>query len=141
MLVDRIGHVSRCEALSRTVVIATLALAGLLYGGVHLTAWQTKIKKRTEEDMWNMSAITLAASGPLGVEVSPRGVEVIVYETIYHVEGCMMGPECGLSIVLMLIVLASAMLYHVARICLIFESVLNLAYLEGATCVVSNWSQ
>jgi hypothetical protein len=134
MLVDRIGDVPQGETLSRTVVLATLAFAGLLYGGVHLAAWQTKFKTKAEEETWKISAITLAASGPLGVAV-------ILSEKFYKGDGGMTGPECGLSIVLMLVVPASAILYLVARVYLIVESFLSLAYLEESTFVVPNWLQ
>jgi hypothetical protein len=39
MLVDRVGDIPRMETMSGVIIVATLAIAGLLYGGVHLAAW------------------------------------------------------------------------------------------------------
>jgi hypothetical protein len=134
MLVDRVGDIPRGESLSRTVVLATLAIAGFLYGGVHLAAWQTKFKTKAEGQMWKISAITLAASGPLGIPV-------IIFERAWRGSDAMSCGNFMISMVMIWAVPAAAALYLVARVYLIVESFLNLTYLEESTFLVPSWLQ
>jgi hypothetical protein len=134
MLVDRVGDVPRGDSLSRTVVLATLAIAGFLYGGVHLAAWQTKFKTKAEGQLWKISAITLAASGPLGIPV-------IVFERAWRGSDTMSCGNFMISMVMIWAVPAAAALYLVARVYLLVESFLNLMYLEESTFLVPNWLQ
>jgi hypothetical protein len=69
MLIDRVGEISGMGTSSRTMIMATLSIAGCLYGGVRLASWHTVFKTSIEEYLWKISAISIAASGPFGVFV------------------------------------------------------------------------
>jgi hypothetical protein len=134
MLVDRVGDNPRGESLSRTVVLATLAIAGFLYGGVHLAAWQIKFKTKAEGQMWKILAITLTAPGPLGIPV-------IIFERAWRGSDAMSWGNFMISMVMIWAVPAAAALYLIARVYPIVESFLNLMYLEESTFLVPNWLQ
>jgi hypothetical protein len=135
MLVDRVGDIPRGESLSRRVILVTLALAGFLYGGIHLAAWQTRFKTKAEGQMWKISAITLAVSGPLGIPV-------VIFERVWRAPRRLNTERFMVCMVLTCMTpLFAAGLYIFARVYLIVESFLNLAYLEESTFVVPNWLQ
>jgi hypothetical protein len=136
LLVDRVGDIPKLETLSGAVIVATLAIAGFLYGGVHLAAWHTPFKTKIEEYLWKISAVSLAASGPLGVCV-------IFISRSWKIE-----REYEMSLgrflftcLLMCILPVAAVVYVVARVYLIAESFINLTYLEQSVFVVPSWLQ
>ncbi|KAL1798316.1 hypothetical protein ACET3X_002353 [Alternaria dauci] len=136
MLVDRVGDIPRIETLSGVVVVATLAIAGFIYGGVHLAAWNTMFRTKMEEYLWKISAISLAASGPMGVCV------IFIFRSwnIEREDDMSLGRFL-LTSLLMFILPAVGVVYVVARVYLIVESFLNLTYLEASIFVVPNWLQ
>jgi hypothetical protein len=124
------------ETLSGVVIVATLAIAGFLYGGVHLAAWHTPFKTKIEENLWKISAVSLAASGPLGVCV-------IFISRSWKIEReyDMSLSRFLLTCLLMFILPVAGVVYVVARVYLIAESFINLTYLEQSIFVVPNWLQ
>jgi hypothetical protein len=82
-----------------------------------------------------MRGVHRVSSHHVLVQDESRGGDL---EKIYQGEGCMTGSECWLSIVLMLIVPVSALLYLVAHVYWTTESFLNLANMEESTFVVPN---
>jgi hypothetical protein len=136
MLVDRVGDIPRIETLSGTSIVATLAIAGFLYGGVHLAAWHTIFKTRIEECFWKISAISLTASGPLGVCAI-----FLVRSWKIEWEADMSIGRFLLTALLMFILPAVIAVYVVARVYLIAESFINLMFLDESIFFVSNWLQ
>jgi hypothetical protein len=136
MLVDRVGDIPKIETLSGAIVVATLAIAGFLYGGVHLAAWHTIFKTKIEEYLWKISAISLAASGPLGVCV------IFIFRSwkIEREDDMSLGRFL-FTCLLMTILPAVGVVYGAARVYLIAESFINLMYLEESVFVVPNWLQ
>jgi hypothetical protein len=136
MLVDRVGDIPRIETLSGSIIVATLAIAGFLYGGVHLAAWNTVFKTKVEEYLWKISAISLAASGPIGVCV------IFIFRSwkIEREDDMSLGRFL-LTSLLMFVLPAICVVYVVARVYLIAESFINLMYLEESVFVVPNWLQ
>ena len=136
MLVDRVGDIPRIETLSGVIIVATLAIAGFLYGGVHLAAWHTIFKTKIEEYLWKISAISLAASGPIGVCV------IFIFRSWkIEREYDMSLGRFLLTSLLMFLLPAVGVVYVVARVYLIAESFINLMYLEASVFVVPNWLQ
>jgi hypothetical protein len=88
VFVHHLGDISRREALSRTVVLATLAFAGLPYGGVNLVAWQTKSEKKAEEGILKDLSHHFG-----GVWFS--GSSQHTFSKIYQGENCVMGRSAG----------------------------------------------
>lgn len=136
MLVDRVGDIPRIKTLSGVVIVATLAIAGFLYGSVHIAAWHTIFRTKTEEYLWKISAISLAVSGPIGVCV------IFIFRS-WDIEGKgnMSLGRFLLTSLLMFILPAVGVVYVVARVYLIVESFINSTYLEASIFVVPNWLQ
>ena len=96
------------------------------------TIFRTKI----EEYLWKMSAISLAASGPIGVCV------IFIFRSWkIEREYDMSLGRFLLTSLLMFLLPAVGVVYVVARVYLIAESFINLMYLEASVFVVPNWLQ
>jgi hypothetical protein len=85
-LVDRLGEFSGEFTLSegsslrehRSVILfLVFSFAGLVYGGIHLTAWAAPFRSATQLLLWRMSGLVIAGSG-LGVAF------LLVAATIMH---------------------------------------------------------
>jgi hypothetical protein len=136
MLVDRVGDIPRIETLSGTNIVTTLTIAGFLYGGVHLAAWHTIFKTRIEECFWKISAISLTASGPLGVCAI-----FLVRSWKIEWEDDMSLGRFLLTALFMFILPAVIAVYVVARVYLIAESFINLMFLDESIFFVPSWLQ
>jgi hypothetical protein len=104
-------------------------ISGFLYGGLHLLAWNAPFRSRTEEWVWRSSGISIVASGlyiiPLSLLV-PSEDSKLYYFILYlfYVPGLFLG-----------------LVYVVARVYLVVECFINLAYLRDSVYEMPSWSQ
>jgi hypothetical protein len=56
-------HEPNVDAIERTFFIYTLGIAGLCYGGLHLSGWNASFPSNTQALLWKISATNIAASG------------------------------------------------------------------------------
>lgn len=54
----------RSEEKDVLLFIAGFTIAGFVYGGLHLTAWNAFFPNKTQRLLWQLSALTLVVSGP-----------------------------------------------------------------------------
>jgi hypothetical protein len=77
-------------------VVVSMMIANIVYGGVHLLAWDGPLPSRTQLFLWRISAITISAPGVvvvvLGVSIGVLIVSIVigllVYEVLNGVLGC-----------------------------------------------------
>jgi hypothetical protein len=119
------------------VSVLAFTLAGIVYGGLHLLAWNAPFKSDVQRLLWKVSALAVAFSGP-AVIVFSLAIEIIGklddYLGYYHlVEVCL---EC----VVPLIVGATAIFYVLARTYLVVECFISFAYLPDSAFKQPPWS-
>ncbi|KAL1629129.1 hypothetical protein SLS56_005572 [Neofusicoccum ribis] len=79
-LVDRVFNFPRRRHLRVTLrTHLGITLTGLLYGGLHLLAWDAPFGSRAEQALWRLAGLTIAGSGLL---VPMAHVEDIVGEAV-----------------------------------------------------------
>jgi hypothetical protein len=114
--------------------------AGLIYGAMHLCAWNAFFSSKAQLDLWHISSLTLAVSGPAILlsllarkgtpqfEAHPKRwktfvVKWIIYGSIICFYVCF------------------ALLYIFARVYLVVECFLSLAHLPPSAFKIPVWSQ
>ena len=109
--------------------IVGFIISGFLYGGLHLLAWNAPFRSRTEEWLWRSSGISIMASG---LYIIPLVLLVSVGES-----------ELGRFRFYIILVLAFflSLVYVVARVYLIVECFINLAYLHDSVYEMPSLSQ
>lgn len=142
--------------------LSGFAIAGLMYGGLHLLAWHAPFASRAEEVLWRFSGIVVASMGLVIMSV------VLLYELNFpHVNLCKVTirrrnlwsknvdvkvpdlvsfarpiPFSRLVPSLWVLVLASLLLaYVLARTYLVVECFLQLARLPPSAYELPQWSQ
>jgi hypothetical protein len=107
----------------------SIIISGLLYGGLHLLAWNAPFRSRAEEWLWRSSGISIMASGlyiiPLASRISFKNSKS--YNFVWNL-------SCVLTYFLNLV-------YMVARVYLVVECFINLAYLHDSVYEMPSWSQ
>ena len=107
-----------------------ITISGFLYGGLHLLAWNAPFRSRTEEWLWRSSGISIMVSGLyiipillLLVSSGDSGLSDFRF-CLSCVLGLFLGP-----------------VYVVARVYLVVECFINLAYLHDSVYEMPSWSQ
>jgi hypothetical protein len=101
--------------------------AGLVYGGIHLLAWNAPLTNETQWLLWRLSAVIVAASGP--------GLFVL------RILGHFKGPNLGLMVSTMPLRLLALLVYFAARLYLVVECFIYSAYLPDLAFEQVQWSQ
>jgi len=119
-----------------TSMLVGFAVAGFVYGLVHLLAWNAPFHTKTEQLLWRISGCILAGSG-LVIPLLEFASSII--------EG--FGECCSGVALLFFMLVASpaficvAVLYVVARVYLIVECFISLTHLPDDAFKVPIWSQ
>ena len=108
--------------------LAAFTIAGFLYGGLHLIAWNSPFPSRTQRLLWRISGIAIAASGPAAL---------ILKLISFNVARIMDAGDTLMEIV----VLVFFIFYLFARTYLIIECFLSFAYLPPSIIQQPVWSQ
>jgi hypothetical protein len=132
------------------------SFAGLVYGGLHLLAWNAPFPSRLENKLWRSSGILLASSGfiyPLSVLILAPfilGYKFAVWTSLWQVLKTRLGhwykplanavSSVGDATLFYLCVLF-ALVYLTARGYLVVESFLQLVHLPDSAYALPGWSQ
>lgn len=132
------------------------SFAGLVYGGLHLLAWNAPFPSRVENKLWRGSGILLASSGfifPLSILLYAPfilGYECIVHTSVWQVLKTRLGhwykPLANVVssvgwVVYGYLVISFALVYLLARGYLVVESFLQLVHLPDSAYALPRWSQ
>ncbi|PVH97159.1 hypothetical protein DM02DRAFT_568364 [Periconia macrospinosa] len=150
-LVDRISNAPLLDnldgesgsLLSSSPFMLSFTLAGLCYGGLHLTAWNSSYRSITEELLWKISAIGIAAVGLL---LHALGFSYDVYkwlkkEASPRPTSNASRPYSLWHVYMGFLLLVLGMFYVFARFYLVVESFLSLTHLPESAFLVPKWSQ
>jgi hypothetical protein len=142
-------YVKECETwkdffeISRSSItlfpqLLAMSAASLVYGGLHLLAWNAPFRTPIYGLLWKTSGITVASLGAILLLVIPlylmyryTGVEFIGYRKLLALVA---------TVLLYLALFCLTLLYVFARIYLVVESFLSLAYLPESVCTTPNFS-
>ena len=110
-------------------ILTAFICAGLIYGALHLFAWNAIFPSELEKTLWRSSGVTLAVSG---------AILTVQYITPTNTDSFFCDMAAGMSVALMMFL---AVLYVAARVYLVIECFLNLKYLPEAAYVLPKWSR
>jgi hypothetical protein len=120
-----------------------IALAGLLYGCLHISAWNAPFKPPLQALLWRLSAVTLSASGPvIGlVHSATYAYDDMIFPHSYG-DGSVKYyiRECFIWF-LGILFLSYFGLYCFARVDLVAECFISLAHLPASALLLPHWSQ
>ena len=121
---------------SDRVVFSAFTLAGLLYGGFHLLAWNAPFVSSVERTLWQLSASSVAGAGPFFV------ISCILFRWLDHQPEDVWDAWWSwiLRDSIKLFVYLITLLYLFARTYLVVESFLSLAYLPAAVFEQPQWT-
>lgn len=109
--------------------LAAFTIAGLLYGGLHLIAWNSPFISRTQRLLWRISGIAIAASGPA----------LLMLKLISFLVACIVVVDNGE--IMVVVVMGCFLFYLFARTFLVIECFLSFAYLPSSIIQLPVWSQ
>lgn len=111
-------------------ILVGIIISAFLYGGLHLLAWNAPFRSRTEEWLWRSSGISIMASSlyimPLLSLLAPSKDSKLgrFNSFLFYVLAFFLG-----------------LVYVVARVYLVVECFINLAYLHDSVYEMPSWSQ
>jgi hypothetical protein len=123
--------------------------AGLVYGGLHLSAWNAPFPSPIQRLLWRISGLVLVSSGPaLFLQLFGNTQGALLYKRVSHYTrhscaestvtclGCLtIATPWYISIV------AAYVIYGLARVFLVIECFVTLWYLPKEVFEVLNWTQ
>jgi hypothetical protein len=142
-------YVKDCEtwkdlfAISRSSItlfpqLLAMSVASLVYGGLHLLAWNAPFRTPIYGLLWKTSGIAVASLGVILLLVVPS------YLMYRYTEGLEISYRQLLALIatalLFLVLFCLTLLYVFARVYLVVESFLSLAYLPESVCTTPNFS-
>ncbi|KAH7408900.1 hypothetical protein BKA64DRAFT_571551 [Cadophora sp. MPI-SDFR-AT-0126] len=125
-------------------IYVTFSVAGLVYGGIHLLAWNPPVSTASQIIMWRISGVTLAISGTVSFlqtglfqgfgKISPSR-KTSEGELLREIVGW------AVEIPLCVSVAGTVILYIFARIYLFVECFISIPHLPSSVFESTNWSQ
>ena len=109
-------------------------IAGCLYGGLHLLAWDAPFVSRAEQVVWRISGTLIASSGPASILTRP--LDRVPPWIASHALARRIDRTLAYVLASFFIVA-----YVLARIYLVLECFLQLARLPQSTYLQPSWSQ
>ncbi|KAK6003984.1 hypothetical protein QM012_008834 [Aureobasidium pullulans] len=124
--------------LARLPEWLAMSAAAFIYGGLHLLAWDAPFHTPIYGLLWKISGITVAS---LGIIPPLLSVANTLRNSKHQTESRLAGNLLAcLSSLIVLVMLLFAPLYVFARVYLVVESCLSLAYLPESVLVTPNFS-
>jgi hypothetical protein len=116
-------------------------IAGCVYGGLHLSAWNAPFPTTTQSHLWHISGLILISSGP--VMAIRLGVEYFVTERQRWTcdDGLCCCLACFPIVLWFLSVIFGYGIYILARVYLVVESFIMLWHLPDGVYAVPRWTQ
>jgi len=111
-----------------TTFTVGIIISAFLYGGLHLLAWNAPFRSLTEEWLWRSPGISIMASG---LYIIPLLSLTLLIDSKQYFRG-------SLFAVLFLFL---GLVYIIARVYLVVECFINLAYLHDSVYEMPSWSQ
>jgi len=126
----------------KTVLFAVaFTVAGLTYGGLHLLAWNAPFTSAAQLHLWRTSGILMAASGPVAflLWLGFNGVRMLMH---FLQKGSPKSQSDAFALFLLplLAIVVLCILYLSARVYLVVECYISLAYLPESITKHPNWS-
>ncbi|KAF1931065.1 uncharacterized protein M421DRAFT_338869 [Didymella exigua CBS 183.55] len=132
-----------------------LMLAGTIYGGLHLLAWNGPFVSTGEQWLWRYACMTIASPGPLALIYRLHPVIDVIHKQMIQpgsevLKNCLgdcatlfIQILCGCSayLVTMMALATYALVYIAARLYLITECLTSLAHLPPEVYVEPSWSR
>jgi len=132
---------------------AGLTLAGICYGGLHLTAWTCQFPSHAETLLWHAASVTIMATGPsVIVYALGKGVATFINYSVgtgFQVRARQLGWSAGLAHDLLNSVMRSlaksifwlwTTWYIFCRAFIVVECFIMLAYLPDKTLEIPQWA-
>ncbi|KAH5025437.1 hypothetical protein HBI82_185340 [Parastagonospora nodorum] len=116
--------------------ITGITIAGLLYGGLHLTAWNAPMP-HTAKLLWRTGGVLIALSGPACLPVVFHHLWQSHRVRRFVDTWCMKLLRYSVICHILLVTIA----YVAARIFLVVECFINVLHLPASTFEVPQWSQ
>jgi hypothetical protein len=128
-------------------LLAGFTMAGLVYGALHLCAWNAFFATKAQLDLWHMSSIVLTTSGAIVVLIGRvydglDNLEIWI-DSIVRRAAWGFGREITfepLFALVFFVIFLFALLYVFARVYLVVECFLSLAHLPPSAVQVPSWS-
>ncbi|KAI9695124.1 MAG: hypothetical protein M1820_008892 [Bogoriella megaspora] len=153
-----LDEILRVEINAATVLVA-LVIAGAVYGGLHLIAWDAPFTSTTQSTLWRLSAVTIAAAAPyfyldtflvtLSFETWPSTqqwrnlLERLSNKPALRPSQVLLGIVPILDYVpgiTSIMFYAARLMYGLARIFLVVESFISFAYLPIGVFQEPQWT-
>jgi hypothetical protein len=117
------------------------SIAGCVYGGLHLSAWNAPFPTATQRHLWRLSGIVLVSSGP--VMILRLAVEHFVNERklLDHNSWCWCLAYSPILISWFLSLIVSYGIYILARVYLVVECFVMLWHLPDGVYAVPRWTE
>ncbi|TIA30028.1 hypothetical protein D6C78_09845 [Aureobasidium pullulans] len=113
----------------------TLLIVALVYGGLHLLAWNAPFHTRIEETLWKISGISVASIGPMSIafagslSVTDKLFRHIGPRPIRH---CSLISEDTVEKIIQFLGVSYLLFYLFARVYLVVECFIEVAYLPDS---------
>jgi hypothetical protein len=115
-----------------TQLLAGFTIAGLVYGGLHLCAWNAFFSTKAQLILWHISSVTLAVSG----------VAILLFALYIEVLG-RIAEDFGATSFLpwLIFVFCFVLLYIFARVYLVVACFIDIAHIPPSALQIPSWSQ
>jgi hypothetical protein len=121
---------------------ACFSLAGCVYGGLHLSAWNAPFPTTAQRYLWHLSRLVLISSGP--VMILRLGVEHLAKKWGFWTNSspwfCCLAA-CPIALSWYIALLLGYGIYILARVYLLVECFVMLWYLPDGAYTVPRWTQ
>jgi hypothetical protein len=118
------------------------SLAGCVYGGLHLSAWNAPFPTTAQRYLWHLSGLVLISSGP--VMILRLGIEHLTKKWGF-LDGsnscrCCLA-KCPIALLWYIALFLGYGIYILARVYLVVECFVMLCYLPDGVYSVPSWTQ
>lgn len=130
-----------------------LLLAGSLYGGIHLLAWNAPFPSRTERLLWHVSGVTIMCFAGFAYTIRRLYYFAVLYcshnrayKPSANIHRCFSGGYTdlccsgGLFLISEIIIEGSTLFYLLIRLYIVVESLISVAYLPETAFRKPSWS-
>jgi hypothetical protein len=141
-LVDRVSNDMPPKAAEDATIswkrFVSATIAGLIYGGLHLTAWGSPMPT-TAKLLWRIASIYIALSGPF--ELPFEWLEGFIDDYNPRYNGSLFQSKRWLYRIIEYFGYIPTLIYIPARIFLVVECFINIRHLPASTFEVPLWSR
>ncbi|KAK4222246.1 hypothetical protein QBC38DRAFT_490295 [Podospora fimiseda] len=127
------------EALVFFVLLVPLAvILQILYGGIHLSAWNYEFPTATEELLWKLACIFIAAACPVMTIIASFFIYTIYRTDTFRCHGCILALFMVFGFFLFVFLLLAV---FAARMYIVIESFISLRSVPIGVYWTPSWIQ